>query len=358
MIEPDTIARIVQPSNDLNADIEFFQRIGFQLHQIFPADDPKVAILYGHDLNLQLDRNARFSPSDIILLSDHSTEFGEIGTSLRAPNGCTVKFERRSFQLRYPITQHRFAVRKLRDEEPWVIGRAGMQYRDLIPDRLGGSIIASHIRIPTGGPVPDMVHYHTIGFQLVFCYQGWVRLVYEDQGPPFILQAGECVTQPPEIRHRVLEASDNLEVIEIGVPSDHMTTIDHDLKLPTEQLLPERLFGGQRFCRHQLSEATWLDSKWDGFEERDTGVAAATNGLASVLVRRANKHKFEEIRSEHEADILFTFVMRGEVTIRADQEIHQVKTGEAYVVPPKFPYQIYNPSPDLEILEVSLAKIS
>ena len=30
-----------------------------------------------------------------------------------------------------------------------------MHYRDLIPSRLGGSIIASHIRIPDGGPVPD-----------------------------------------------------------------------------------------------------------------------------------------------------------------------------------------------------------
>ena len=72
-----------------------------------------------------------------------------------------------------------------------------MLYRDLVPDRLGGSIIASHISIPDGGPVPDMVHYHTIGFQLIYCYRGWVRLVYEDQGPEFIINAGDCVIQPP-----------------------------------------------------------------------------------------------------------------------------------------------------------------
>ena len=34
--------------------------------------------------------------------------------------------------------------------------------------------------------------------------------------------------QPPEIRHRVLYASDNIEVVEIGVPAEHITTIDHD----------------------------------------------------------------------------------------------------------------------------------
>jgi len=74
-----------------------------------------------------------------------------------------------------------------------------------------------------------MVHYHTVGFQLIYCYKGWVRLVYEDQGEPFILNAGDCVTQPPQIRHRVLEASDELQVIEIGVPAEHVTTIDHEI---------------------------------------------------------------------------------------------------------------------------------
>ena len=117
------------------------------------------------------------------------------------------------------------------DQAPWVIGRAGMEYRDLIPSRLGGSIIASHIRIPDGGPVPDMVHFHSVGFQLIYCYKGWVDLVYEDQGPPFRLHAGNCVIQPPEIRHRVLFASENIEVIEIGVPAEHVTTIDHALRV-------------------------------------------------------------------------------------------------------------------------------
>jgi quercetin dioxygenase-like cupin family protein len=73
-----------------------------------------------------------------------------------------------------------------------------------VPDRLGGAVIASHIRIPDGGPVPDMVHFHKVGFQLIFCINGWVDVVYEDQGGPIRLRAGDCFIQPPEIRHRVL----------------------------------------------------------------------------------------------------------------------------------------------------------
>ena len=62
-----------------------------------------------------------------------------------------------------------------------------MQYRDLLPQHQGGSFIASHIVIPNGGPVPDWVHHHGVRFQTIFCVRGWVRVVYEDQGPPFVL---------------------------------------------------------------------------------------------------------------------------------------------------------------------------
>ena len=120
----------------------------------------------------------------------------------------------------------------------WGVGRAGMRYRDLIPNRQGGRFIASHISIPDGGPVPDYVHFHKVRFQMIFCYRGWVKVVYEDQGPPFVLQAGDCVLQPPRIRHRVLEASPGLEVVEIGCPADHETRADLVMELPTGRVEP------------------------------------------------------------------------------------------------------------------------
>jgi quercetin dioxygenase-like cupin family protein len=156
-----------------------------------------------------------------------------------------------------PVTDHAFVVRRLADEAPWVSGRAGMHYRDLIPNRLGGSIIASHIRIPDGGPVPDMVHFHKVRFQLIYCYRGWVDVLYEDQGGPIRLRSGDCFIQPPEIRHRVLKASSGIEVIEIGVPAEHVTEIEHEMTLPTPDLRPDREWQGQNFVHNVGRDATW-----------------------------------------------------------------------------------------------------
>ena len=119
--------------------------------------------------------------------------------------------------------------KKEEDANAWGVGRAGMLYRDLASSRLGGAFIASHIRIPDGGPVPDVVHFHSVSFQLIFCQQGWVDVVYEDQGPPIKLTRGDCVIQPPGIRHRVLKASKGLEVVEIGLPAEHLTEVDHEV---------------------------------------------------------------------------------------------------------------------------------
>ena len=166
----------------------------------------------------------------------------------------------------------------------WQTGRAGMQYRDLVPDRLDGHVIASHIRIPDGGPVPDYVHYHDILFQSIYCYKGWVRVVYEDQGPPFVMQAGDCVLQPPGIRHRVLECSDGFEVIEFGCPAEHVTHVEHDIDLPTAALDTERLFGGQKFVRFQADGSAWQEAPT--YEFLDTGISNATNNLASLIVVR------------------------------------------------------------------------
>ncbi len=327
--EAGSLAQVLLVSTALTADIEHYTELGFRLDNIFPDDDPTVAVMSGYGIQIRLDKTIQMHASLIPL-----------------PNAEKVSF---------PPTQHKFEVRKLEDNEPWVIGRAGMLYRDLLPDRLGGSIIASHIRIPDGGPVPDMVHYHTIGFQLIFCYKGWVKLVYEDQGPAFILEAGDCVTQPPQIRHRVLEASDNLEVIEVGVPAEHMTTIDHDMELPTPVHLPYRDFQGQQFCHHLQKEAIWKPWKIEGFEFRDSGISEATAGLASVHIARALVTDKNARQTSHDADILFTFIIEGEMELIAkNQEPVKLHKGDAYVIPPDMKYAVSALSENLEILEVSL----
>ena len=348
-------AQLLLPTNNLTEEMNFFQKIGFRLDQIFPADDPQVAIMSGHGLELRIDRNAQIPASHIRILTDEPEQFSITQNILIAPNGTQIELHPKTYQLERPKTQHKFETRRLTGGEPWVVGRAGMMYRDLIPDRLGGSIIASHIHIPTGGPVPDMVHYHTIGFQLIYCYRGWVKLVYEDQGPPFILSAGDCVTQPPEIRHRVLESSDNLQVIEIGVPAEHITTIDHDLALPTKTINRARVFSGQTFCHHQLKDAVWQPWRIAGFEARSTGINEATNGLADVKVIRplvsANPTKW----ASHTTDILFTFILEGSFELEVvDEGKHVLKSGDAFVMPPDRKSRLTYFSEDLAFLEISL----
>ena len=186
-----------------------------------------------------------------------------------------------------------------------------MQYRDLIPGRLGGSIIASHIRIPDAGPVPDMVHYHTVGFQLIFCYRGWVRLVYEDQGPPFVLGAGDCVIQPPrDSPPRARERPENLQVIEIGVPAEHVTTVDHEMTLPNPRPTARSLFGGQRFCRSEAAKAAVWRRGGCPDSKRATPASAPPRRRARRC-RSPATGPVERSDTSARSDILFTFVLSG-----------------------------------------------
>jgi quercetin dioxygenase-like cupin family protein len=141
-----------------------------------------------------------------------------------------------------------------------------MLYRDLLSP--GPAFLGSHIRIPEAGPVGDWVHYHRVDFQIIFCHRGWIRVVYEDQGEPIVMQAGDCVLQPPTIRHRVLQCSAGAEVFEVVAPAGHETHADPDLELPTPDLRPDRRFEGQTFV----------------FSRGGAGIADASGGRVAVAL--------------------------------------------------------------------------
>ena len=347
--ETDTIrAEVVLATTDLTADIGFFTKtLKMRMDTIYPADDPSVAVFSGHGLRVRLERGSG-APGQINILSDNLSDLPE-----HSPGGTRVSLLPLNPPLELPETIHSFVVRRLKDQAPWVIGRAGMHYRDLIPDRLGGSIIASHIRIPDGGPVPDLVHFHKVGFQLIFCIAGWVDVVYEDQGPPIRLHAGDCFIQPPEIRHRVLEASDGIEVIEIGVPADHVTEIDHEMTLPTPHVRPDREWAGQKFVHNVGERAEWHPHARAGFITRDTTIAENTKGVAGVQVLRPGEGPTDW--AQHEADIHFTFVMAGTMTLEGEgREPYALEAGDAFVIPPGMKTRYSEASTDLELLEVTL----
>lgn len=350
----ETRAEIRLPTKELRNDLPFYTKtLGMRLDMIFPADNPSVAVLSGHGLRIRIEKGATEAPGTIRILTDDPEGFAEGQRYLMAPNGTRVEIVPLHDPLVMPTTAHSFVVRRLRDEAPWVIGRAGMHYRDLIPSRLGGSIIASHIRIPDGGPVPDMVHYHTVGFQLIFCYKGWVDVLYEDQGDMLRLTAGDCVIQPPEIRHRVCHASPDIEVIEIGVPAEHVTTIDHDMTLPNGLGDPAREWQGQRFVHHVKAAATWQPFRLPGFTCRDTGINTGTKGVAGIQVVRFDGG--QPVKSSHDSDIHFTFVMEGTMTLSAEGEPPvALQAGDAFVIPPGMAVTYSDCSKDLELLEASL----
>src|SRR3954470_3868130 len=298
-------AQVLVPCSDLQPTLDFFlERLGFRVDLIFPADSPSSAVISGYGVALRLEASAAAMP--VLRLScDLSSLPKGTAHQLVAPNGMKIELVEANPPIEVPEGKQEFVISRA-GAAGWDAGRASMQYRDLIPSRLGGRFVASHIKIPAGGEVPDYVHYHRVRFQMIFCKAGWVRVVYEDQGPPFVMQAGDCVLQPPEIRHRVLEASPGLEVIEIGCPAVHETWADHDLQLPTSKANPKREWSGQRFVRHVAASAEWKPSHIRGFEARDTGIGPVTDGLASVRILRAAKQASGSI--EHSGEFLFFFV--------------------------------------------------
>ncbi len=346
-------AEVALGTHDLQGDIGFFTKtLGFRMDAIYPADDPRVAHLSGFGLKLVLDSSVS-ATGTVRLVCDDPVLIADGQTALTAPGGTQICIVASDPPLEIPRPVDEFVVRRLTDQAAWVVGRAGMQYRDLIPSRLGGSIIASHIRIPDGGPVPDMVHYHSVGFQLIYCYKGWVDLVYEDQGPPFRLHAGDCVIQPPEIRHRVLYASDNIEVIEIGVPAEHVTTIDHAMDLPTATLDPDRLFDGQRFVHFKAADVDWTPHRIPGLVAKETGIAANTGGVAAVQIVTVGDGPCPAVVQD--AEILFGFVLDGSAVLTAHgQDDHAIAAGDAFVLPPNRAAQFKSTASDFTYLEVAL----
>ena len=359
--EIDTTAiqagQVVVPCRDLAATLSFFvDRLGFKIETIFPADDPRVAVVFGYGVTLRLQRDAAVrepvNAATLRLVSSDPAIGG--GMDFTAPNGMTVSLLPPQPGYHLPDGHQSFVFTPGGDAD-WGVGRAGMQYRDLIPDRLGGRFIASHIRIPDGGPVPDYVHFHKVRFQMIFCYKGWVRLVYEDQGEPFIMKAGDCVLQPPEIRHRVLECSDAFEVVEIGCPAEHPTMVEHGFDLPTPSVRADRDFSGQCFVFHQADGAAWAPWRMAGFSERAFGMDSATQGLAEARVVRADAPGTHAGLGTHDGEFQFVFVMAGGANLSRDGASHEVlKPCDSFVIPAGEAFRFEDVSDGFEFLEVTL----
>lgn len=344
----------ILPCRDLDGSLEYFiDELGFRIEVISPADGPRTALLSGYGGLVRLQKvDGDYQP--VHLQISCVNDDPRIGTKALAPNGSRIQFISADPGIEIPDLSQQLVVSTLAGNAQFGVGRASMGYRDLVPDRQGGRFIASHIRIDQGGPVPDYVHFHKVRFQMIFVYRGWVRLVYEDQGEPFVLNAGDCVLQPPTIRHRVLESSDGLEVIEIACPAEHDTIAEHVIDLPTKQVIPDRIFEGQRFVRHHADASTWVPFRYDGFVQQDLGIGAATDGLAGarvIVCDGGQSWPMAKIPNE----FLFAFVMDGSAILQVDGRAPQaIAAGDCFVIPSDVVYGLSKVAGGTRLLEVSL----
>lgn len=301
---------------DFGPALDLLRALGMRLDSIYPADSPHTALLSGNGTVVRLTSR----PDD------------------PSPSADEANFEPELIISRA-------------GEEPGE-GRAGMLYRDLIPGRLGGRYIASHITIAEGGPVADWVHYHRVAVQMIAVRSGWVRVVYEGQGEPFVMNPGDIVLQPPEIRHRVLESSAGLEVVEISGPAMHETFAEHDLGLPGGAVAPDRDFSGQRFLRHIAAEAQW--TAWHGGEAQETAMRTATGGLADVRLIRPGAAPAIAVPS-HDGELVFGFLLDGSATLEC-RGLVELGPADCFVIPPDESWTLADCSPDLRLLHVTTAK--
>ena len=124
--------------------------------------------------------------------------------------------------------KQRFTVSHLREEDFKGDGlRAYAKYRDLgIAEATDGMVQAHVIRfVPPCRPEEvARLHSHDVDFQMVYVLKGWIRSEFEGQGA-ITMHVGSSWIQPPGIRHRVLDYSDDCEVLEIILPADFDTVM-------------------------------------------------------------------------------------------------------------------------------------
>ena len=303
--------------SDFEAELERLRAAGARLEIIFPADDPHTAILTQDGRRVRLTSRPDAPPG---------------------PAGLP------EFRPEFLVTRAATASGK---------GRAGMRYRDLLPGRLGGRYVASHILIAEGGPVADWVHYHRIAVQLICVRRGWVRVVYEDQSGPFAMAAGDMVLQPPGIRHRVLESSPGFEAVEITCPASHETFADHDMALPNGEARTARDFAGQHFLHHRAAQAPWTE--WHGAEAQATAVGEASGGLAEARTLRRGASSVVAV-PPHDGELVFGFVLEG--SGRLDHgDGHELGPADSFAIPPGEAWSLADMSDDFRLLHVTTAGI-
>ena len=122
--------------------------------------------------------------------------------------------------------KQRIAISHHREEDFKADGlRTYAHYRDLgIAGATDGLAQAHVIRLigPCNPAEVSKLHFHDVEFQMVYVLKGWVKTYMEGQGET-MMQEGSCWTQPPRIKHLIMDYSDDVELLEVILPAEFKT---------------------------------------------------------------------------------------------------------------------------------------
>jgi mannose-6-phosphate isomerase-like protein (cupin superfamily) len=122
--------------------------------------------------------------------------------------------------------KQRIAISHHREEDFKADGlRTYAQYRDLgIAEATHGLAQAHVIRLigPCNPAEVSKLHYHDVEFQMVYVLKGWVKTYLEGQGET-TMNVGSSWTQPPRVKHLILDYSDDVELLEVILPAEFKT---------------------------------------------------------------------------------------------------------------------------------------
>ena len=122
--------------------------------------------------------------------------------------------------------KQRIAISHHREEDFKADGlRTYAKYRDLgIADASHGLAQAHVIRLvgPCNPAEVSKLHYHDVEFQMVYVLKGWVKTYMDGQGE-MLMKEGCCWTQPPRVKHMILDYSDDVELLEVILPGEFKT---------------------------------------------------------------------------------------------------------------------------------------
>lgn len=122
--------------------------------------------------------------------------------------------------------KQRIAVSHYRDEDFKADGlRTYAQYRDLGVAAASNGLAQAHVIRLVGPCNPNEVsklHFHDVDFQMVYVLKGWVKTYMEGQGET-LMEQGSSWTQPPKIKHMILDYSDDVELLEVILPAEFKT---------------------------------------------------------------------------------------------------------------------------------------